>query len=127
MCTYFSTSFDMMSSCMHVPIQVSTSANESLVVDQVYRSYIVSLAVYDIWVELIILGTVDFKIILCIDWLPPHHVILDYCAKIMTLTMSGLPRLKWNGSSGCYPRNFIYFIQARILVDRYSFSYKYFI
>ncbi|WMV08680.1 hypothetical protein MTR67_002065 [Solanum verrucosum] len=40
----FAIGFDMMSDCMPVPIHVSTPVGESLVVDRVYQSYLVSLA-----------------------------------------------------------------------------------
>lgn len=42
---------------------------EPLVVDQVYQSCLVSLDGYDIWVELIILGMIDFDIILSMNLL----------------------------------------------------------
>ena len=56
MSTYFSIEFDMICDNMSVPIRVSTPVGEPLVVDQVYRSYIISMAGYNTWVDLIILG-----------------------------------------------------------------------
>lgn len=43
-----------------------------------HRSCVVTFARYDIWVDLIILGMVDFYIILGIDFLAPYQAILDY-------------------------------------------------
>ncbi|WMV33594.1 hypothetical protein MTR67_026979, partial [Solanum verrucosum] len=85
--TYLVVGFDMMSDCMHVTIHISTPVGESLVVDRVYRSFLVSLTEYDTWVNLIILGIVDLDIILGMDGLSLHHTILDYYDKTMTLAM----------------------------------------
>ena len=74
-----------------------------LVVDRVYRSCLVSLAGYDTWVDLIILGMVDFDVILGMDRLSPYHVVLDCNAKTVTLSMPGVPRVEWKSVSGSYP------------------------
>lgn len=43
MSIYFDFGFDMMCNCLLAPIHVSTVVGESLVVDQLYLSYLVSL------------------------------------------------------------------------------------
>ncbi|WMV45387.1 hypothetical protein MTR67_038772, partial [Solanum verrucosum] len=58
---------------------------------------------YDTWVKLIILGIIDFDIILGMGWLSPYHVILDCYAKNMTLAMPGVSRVECTGASGSYP------------------------
>ncbi|WMV45296.1 hypothetical protein MTR67_038681 [Solanum verrucosum] len=103
MSTYSIVGFDMLPDCMHVPIHVSTPMGESLVVNQVYRYFLISLVGYDTWVDLIILGMVDFDIILGMDWHSPHQAIIDCYAKNVTLAMSGVPRVEWTGASGSYP------------------------
>ena len=62
--TYFAAKFDMICDSMTVPICVSSPVGKPLVVDQVYRSCLVSFAGYDTWVDLIILGMVNFDVIL---------------------------------------------------------------
>ncbi|WMV38307.1 hypothetical protein MTR67_031692 [Solanum verrucosum] len=62
--TYFVAGFDMLSDFMPMPIHISTPVGGSLEVDQVYQSCLFPLAKYDTWVDLIILGMVDFDIIL---------------------------------------------------------------
>ncbi|WMV19591.1 hypothetical protein MTR67_012976 [Solanum verrucosum] len=52
MSTYFVVGFDMMFDSIPVPIHFSTLVGDSLVVDRLYRSYLVSLAGYDTWVFL---------------------------------------------------------------------------
>ena len=67
--TYFAAEFDMLCDSMAVPIRVSTPVVKPLVVDQVYRSCLLSFAGYDTWVYLIILGIVEFDVILGMDCL----------------------------------------------------------
>ncbi|MBX4377745.1 hypothetical protein K4H02_22060, partial [Mycobacterium tuberculosis] len=76
------------------------------------------MAGYDTWVDLIILGMVDFDVFLGIDWLSPYHVVLDCNAKTVTLAMPGVPRVEWKSVSGSYPRKVISFIRAKRLVER---------
>ena len=127
MSTYFAAKFDMICDSMTVPIRVSTPVGKPLVVDRVYRSCLVSLAGYDTWVDLIILGMVDFDVILGMDWLSPYHVVLDCNAKTVTLAMPGVPRVEWKSVSGSYPRKVISFIRAQRLVERGCLSYLAFI
>ncbi|WMV38264.1 hypothetical protein MTR67_031649 [Solanum verrucosum] len=112
MCLPIAVGFDMMFDSMPMPIDVSTPVGESLVVDRVYRSCVVSLAGYDSWVDLIILGMVDIDIILGRDWLSSHHAILDCYAKIVTLVISCVWRVEWTGASGSYPSKVISYIRA---------------
>ncbi|KAF3656903.1 hypothetical protein FXO38_13918 [Capsicum annuum] len=67
----------------------------SLVVDWVHRSCVVTFTRYETWVDLIIPDMLDFDFILGMDWLASYHDILDYYAKIMTLTSSSVPRIDW--------------------------------
>ena len=77
-----------------------------------YRSCLVSLAWYDTWVDLIILGMLDFDVILGMDWLSLCHAVLDCNAKTVTLAMSGIPRVEWKSVSGSYLSKVISFIRA---------------
>ena len=77
-----------------------------------YRSCLVFLAGYETWVDLIILGMVNFDVILGMDWLSPYHVVLDCNAKTVTLAMLGVPRVEWKSVSGSYHIKVISFIRA---------------
>lgn len=101
-----------------VPIHIFTLVGASSVVDRVYRSCLISLVGYNTWVDLIILGMIDFDIILGMDWLSLHHIILVCYSKIVTLAMWGVPRNECMGASGFYPIKVIFFIRAQIFVDR---------
>ncbi|XP_069143489.1 uncharacterized protein [Solanum lycopersicum] len=125
--TYFATKFDMVCDSMTVLIRVSTPVGKSLGVDRVYRSCVVSLAGYDTWVYLIILGMVVFDVILGMDCLSPYHVVLDFNAKTVTLALPGFPRVEWNSASSSYPSKVISFIRSQIMVERGCLSYLAFI
>ncbi len=76
--TYFADEFDMIFDRITVPICDSTPMVEPLAVDRMYRSFLISLAQYDTWVDLIILGMVDFLVIYGMNWLSPYYVDCDF-------------------------------------------------
>nr|XP_033511627.1 uncharacterized protein LOC117276389 [Nicotiana tomentosiformis] len=95
----FSPYLDVSCESLGVPIFVSTPVGDSIVVDQVYRSRVVTFYGYETGVNLLLLDMTVFELILGMDWLSPYHVVLDYHAKTVTLMMPKLPRLEWRGSS----------------------------
>lgn len=50
-------------------VRVLTPMRDSLVVEQVYISYMVTLQGFDTWVDSILLDMLDFNIILGMEWL----------------------------------------------------------
>ncbi|WMV08952.1 hypothetical protein MTR67_002337 [Solanum verrucosum] len=78
---------------------------------------------YDNRVDLIILGIVDFDVILGIYWLSPYHASLNCNSKIVTLVLLDVLRVEWTGACGSYPSKVISFIHAHILVERGCLSY----
>ncbi|WMV42263.1 hypothetical protein MTR67_035648 [Solanum verrucosum] len=62
-------------------------------------------------------GDGDFDIIWGMDCLSPHHVIIDFCAKNVSLAMPGVPRVEWTGASGSYLSKVFFFIRDQRLVD----------
>ncbi|KAF3617611.1 hypothetical protein FXO37_34562 [Capsicum annuum] len=67
---YIALGFDSSSEPLPIPIHVFTPVGDSLVVDYVYRSCIMTFVGLETWLDLIILDMVDFDIILGIDWFP---------------------------------------------------------
>ena len=92
-----------------------------------YRSCLISLARYDTWIDLIILGIVDFYIILGMYWLSPYHVVLICNAPLVTLAMPSVLKVEWKSVSGFYPRKIVFLIRAQTLVERGCLSYLAFI
>ena len=85
------------------------------------------MAEYDTWVDLIILGMVDFDVILGMESLSPYHAVLDCNAKTVTLAIPGVQRVRWKSVSGFYPSKVISFIRAQRLVKMGCLSYLAFI
>ncbi|XP_070057504.1 uncharacterized protein [Nicotiana tomentosiformis] len=59
------------------PVYVSTQVGDSIVVDQIYRSCIMTLCGYVTIVDLLLLDMNDFELILGMDWLSRYHAVLD--------------------------------------------------
>ncbi|XP_070035994.1 uncharacterized protein [Nicotiana tomentosiformis] len=93
-------------------VYVSTPVGDSVVVNRIYRSCIITFYGYETRADLLLLEMVDFVIILCMDWLSPYHAILDCHAKTVTLAILALPKLEWKGSSVNSFNRIIYFIKA---------------
>ncbi|XP_070042434.1 uncharacterized protein [Nicotiana tomentosiformis] len=97
---------------------------DSVIVDQIYRSCIVTFYGYETRVDLLLLDMTDFEIILGgMDWLSPYHSILDYRDKIVTLAMLELPRLEWKGSFVSASSLVISFLKARHMVEKGCLAY----
>ncbi|XP_049371627.1 uncharacterized protein LOC125836498 [Solanum verrucosum] len=105
------------------PIHVSTPVGESLVVDQILRSCLVTIQGYDTRVDLILLDMVDSDVILGMDWLSPYHAVLDCYAKTVTLSIPGIPPVLWQGAYSHTLTGIIYFIRARRLVASGCLAY----
>ena len=73
----FATGLDLHCELLDMPIRVSTPVGEYVIVEKVYRSCVVTFVGSNTQVDLIILETVDFDVILGITWLSPNFAILD--------------------------------------------------
>ncbi|XP_070007283.1 uncharacterized protein [Nicotiana sylvestris] len=98
------------------PVHVSTPMGDSVVVDQIYRSCVVTFCGFETRGDLLMFDMIDFEIILGMDWLSPYHAFLDCYAKTVTLAMPGLPRLEWKGSTIDTSSRVISFLKARHMV-----------
>ncbi|XP_070056680.1 uncharacterized protein [Nicotiana tomentosiformis] len=74
---------------------VSTPLGDSVVVEWIYRSGVVTFCGYETTEGLLLLDMTEFEFILGMDWLSLYHAILDCHSKIVTLTM--LDWLDWSG------------------------------
>ncbi|XP_070057493.1 uncharacterized protein [Nicotiana tomentosiformis] len=81
------------------PVYVSTHMGDSMVVDRIYRSCVVTFCGYETRADLLLLDMTDFEVILGMDWLSPYHAILDFHVKTVTLTTPKFLSLEWKGSS----------------------------
>ena len=93
----FATGLDLYCDLLDMPIRVSTPMGESVIVEKVYRSCLVTFLGSNTHVDLIILEMVDFDVILGMTWLSPNYAILDCNAKTVTLAKHGRDPLVWEG------------------------------
>ncbi|XP_070035916.1 uncharacterized protein [Nicotiana tomentosiformis] len=105
------------------PLFVSTPMGDSVIVDQIYRSCVVTFCGYETREDLLLLDMTDFEVILGMDWLSPYYAILEFNAKTVTLAMPVLPRLEWKGSSVSIPSRIISFMKARHMVEKGYLAY----
>lgn len=80
----------------------------------------------DTYADLIILGMVDFDVILGMDWLSHYHEVMDCFANTFTLSMYSIPLVVWQGAISHEPMRIITYIYARRLILRgYEFYLTY--
>ena len=72
-----------------MPIRVSTPVGESVILEKVYRSCLMTFVGSNTHEDLVILEMVDFDVILVMTWLSPNFVILSFNAKTVTLAKPG--------------------------------------
>ncbi|XP_070057168.1 uncharacterized protein [Nicotiana tomentosiformis] len=109
---------DLSRESLGIPVYVSTLVGDSVVVDRVYQSYVVTFCGYETRAYLLLLDMVDFEVILGMDWFSPYHAILDCYAKTVTLAMPELPRIEWRGSFVCTYSRVVSFLKARHMVEK---------
>ena len=101
-----------------MPIRVSTPVGESVIVEKVYRSCLVTFVGSNTHVDLVILEMVDFDVILGMTWLSPNFAILDCNAKTVTLAKPGTDPLVWEGDYTSNPICIISFLRAKKMVSK---------
>ena len=101
-----------------MPICVSTPVGESVIVEKVYRSCLVTLVGCNTYVDLIILEMVDFDVILGMTWLSLNFAILDSNPKTVTLAKPGTDPLVWEGNYFSTPVYIISFLRAKRMVSK---------
>ncbi|XP_070046724.1 uncharacterized protein [Nicotiana tomentosiformis] len=85
--SYFASYLIVPHDYLSAPVYVSMLVGDSIVVDHIYRSCVVSIESLEKSVNVLLLDMMDFDVILGMDWLSPYHAILHCHAKTMTLVM----------------------------------------
>ncbi|XP_055814099.1 uncharacterized protein LOC129883465 [Solanum dulcamara] len=114
----FADGLDLYCDLLDMPIRVSTPVGESVLVEKVYRSCLVTFVGSRTYVDLIILEMVDFDVILGMTWLSPNFAILDCNAKTVTLAKPGMDQLVWEGDYISTLVQIISFLRAKRLVNK---------
>ncbi|XP_070024784.1 uncharacterized protein [Nicotiana sylvestris] len=108
-------------------IHVSTPVGDTIIVDRVYRSCVVTIGGLETRVDLLLLSMVDFDVILVMDWFSPSHAILDCEAKTVTFAMPGLPWIEWRSSLDYVPNRVISYLKSQRMVGKGCLSYLAFV
>ncbi|XP_070048626.1 uncharacterized protein [Nicotiana tomentosiformis] len=123
MSSYFAHYLDMPRESLVSSVHVSTPVGDTIIVDCVYRSCMVTIGSLETRVD----SMVNFDVILGMDWLSPCHVVQDCHAKTVTLAMLGLPRVEWSGSVDYIPSRVISYLRAQQMVEKGYLSYLAFV
>ncbi|XP_047260405.1 uncharacterized protein LOC124893447, partial [Capsicum annuum] len=75
--SYYTPWLDLTSDLLSVPLRASTHVGDSLVVDRVFRSYVMTVSDVDTYADLIILDMLDFDVILGMGWLAHYHAVME--------------------------------------------------
>ena len=114
----FATGLNLHCELLDMPIRVSTPVGESVILEKVYRSCLVTFVGINTHVDLVILEMVDFDVILGMTWLSPNFAILDCNAKIVTLAKPGTDPLVWEGDYTSNPVRIVSFLNAKRIVSK---------
>ena len=103
---------------LDMPIRVSTPVGETVIVEKVYRSCLVTFMGSNTHVDLVILEMVDFDVILGMTWRSPNFAILYCNTKTVTLAKPGTDPLVWEGDYTSTPARIISLLRAKRMVRK---------
>ncbi|XP_070057455.1 uncharacterized protein [Nicotiana tomentosiformis] len=121
--SYFASCLVMPCNSLSAPIYVSMPVGDSIVLDRIYLSCVMSIGSHETSVDLLLLDMVDFDVILGMNWLSPYHAILDYHDNMVTLAMLRLPQLEWRGIPGHSTSKVISYMKAWHMGEKKCLSY----
>ncbi|EOY08649.1 Uncharacterized protein TCM_023509 [Theobroma cacao] len=84
---------------MDEPLVVTTPLEESYVAEYVFRSCVVPIKDRDTWVDLVLMTTLGFDVILGMDWLASCYANVDYYHKLVKFKFLGEPSFLIYGHS----------------------------
>ncbi|XP_070013295.1 uncharacterized protein [Nicotiana sylvestris] len=119
----FSHFMDIPRETLDTHVHMSTPMGNSVVVDQIYRSCVVTFYGFKTRVDLLLLDITDFEVILGMDWLSPYHTVLYFHAKTIILAMLEFPRLERKGSTVSASSRVIFSLKAQHIVEKGCLAY----
>ncbi|XP_070045726.1 uncharacterized protein [Nicotiana tomentosiformis] len=125
--SYFSHFLDIPRESLVLSVHVSPLMGDSIIVDRIYQSCVVTIGGLETRVNLLLLSMVDFDVIFGMYWLSLCYVVLYCHAKTVTLAMSGLPRVEWSSSIDYVSNRVILYMKAQQMVEKGCLSYLAFV
>ncbi|WRX29259.1 Reverse transcriptase domain - like 10 [Theobroma cacao] len=102
---------------------VSTPLKEIFVAKWEYESCVLRVKDKDTSVNLVVLDTLDFDVILGMNWLSPYHASVDCYHKLVRFDFPGEPSFSIQGDRSNAPTNLISVISARRLLRQGCIGY----
>ncbi|WRX16497.1 hypothetical protein QQP08_008984 [Theobroma cacao] len=102
---------------------VSTPLKEIFVDEWEYESCVVRVKDKDTLVNLVVLDTLDFDVILGMDWLSPCHASVDCYHKLVRFDFPSEPSFSIQGDRSNAPTNLISIMSARRLLRQGCIGY----
>lgn len=68
---------------------IATPKSDNMIIDQVYKSYMLRFGDREFLVDLLALKMYDFKVILRVKWLATYHASIDYYIKELVFDVPG--------------------------------------
>ncbi|WRX09990.1 Reverse transcriptase domain - like 10 [Theobroma cacao] len=102
---------------------VFTPLKEIFVAEWEYESCVVRVKDKDTLVNLVVLDTLDFDVILGMDWLSPRHASVDCYHKLVRFDFPGESSFSIQGDRSNAPTNLISVISARRLIRQGCIGY----
>ncbi|XP_073219665.1 uncharacterized protein [Cicer arietinum] len=116
--SWFATRLGKCSSSLEEALVVATPVGGNLLAKSVYRSCDITIDGKVLSVDLVVIGLVDFDVILGMDWLALHHATLDCHNKVMTFEIPGQLVFLFQGARCWVPHNQISTLAASKLMRR---------
>ncbi|KAH0679438.1 hypothetical protein KY284_020523 [Solanum tuberosum] len=110
--------FDVLPEKLCEPFSVSLPIGESILAERVYHDCTISLNHKCTVADLVELDTVDFDVILGIDWVHAFYASIDCRTRVVKFQFPNKPVFGWRSSSTVPKGRFISYLKARKLVSK---------
>ena len=103
---------------LYPPFWVSTPTEGALLVQSVFKSYVISMNRMDTLTNLMLLEMVDFDVILGMDWLAFCHTTVDCHAEVVKFEDPYVSSFVFQGNNCLTPATIISSLAALCLIDK---------
>ena len=115
---YFATQFGKQPVLLDHPFHVSTPVGDSLLVEYVFKSYLITVDGRETVADLIVLDMLDFDVILGMDWLASCHATLDCHAKVVRFNVPNESSFFVRGDRRLVSITLVSFLSVRRLLSK---------
>ena len=114
----FALCLDMKLDVLDSPLTVLTPVGEVYLINRFLSGCEVCIKDEIFLVDLVELEILEFDVILGMDWLSAHHAVLDCFNKVVTLSISGKPVIRYKGDRSAVSPYLILTLTARKLLAK---------